>query len=134
MTDIQKQQITAMRLQGAGYVTIGKMLGLSNNTVRSFCRRNGLDGDAGKNAVMCKQCSKPIKITPKRKPKIFCSDACRTAWWNSHPEEVNRKAIYRFICVCCGEPFTAYGNRNRKYCSRDCYFTDRFRKEQDFHE
>lgn len=27
-----------MRLQGAGYIKIGKALGISDNTVRSFCR------------------------------------------------------------------------------------------------
>ena len=42
MTDLQKEQIKTLRLQGIGYVKIGEMLGISDNTVRSFCRRNGL--------------------------------------------------------------------------------------------
>ena len=45
MTEIQKEQITTLRLQGMGYMKIGKMLGISNDTVRSFCRRNGLSGE-----------------------------------------------------------------------------------------
>lgn len=130
MTDIQKQQITALRLQGTGYVKIGKELGISNNTVRSFCRRNGLAGNTKKNSVLCKQCGKVISIIPKRKPKQFCSDTCRSSWWNSHPECVNRKAIYTFICTCCGKSFTAYGNKGRKYCSHGCYIADRFGKER----
>ena len=81
MTDLQKEQIKTLRLQGIGYVKIGEMLGISDNTVRSFCRRNGL-GDAAKNTVACKHCGKLIKIIPKQKPRKFCSDACRTAWWN----------------------------------------------------
>ena len=79
MTDLQKEQIKTLRLQGIGYVKIGEMLGISDNTVRSFCRRNGL-GDAAKNTVACKHCGKLIKIIPKQKPRKFCSDACRTAW------------------------------------------------------
>ena len=46
MTNQQRNQIRTMRLQGAGYIKIGKILGISDNTVRSFCRRNGLDGKA----------------------------------------------------------------------------------------
>ena len=38
MTDQQREQIRTMRLQGAGYIKIGKALGISDNTVRSFCR------------------------------------------------------------------------------------------------
>ena len=93
MTDLQKEQIKTLRLQGISYVKIGEMLGISDNTVRSFCRRNGL-GDAAKNTVACKHCGKLIKIIPKQKPRKFCSDACRTAWWNSHPDCVDRKAVY----------------------------------------
>ena len=36
MTDLQKEQVKTMRLQGIGYVKIGEMLGISDNTVRSF--------------------------------------------------------------------------------------------------
>ena len=128
MTNQQKEQIRTMRLQGAGYIKIGKALGISDNTVRSFCRRNGL-GENAKNALPCKQCGKLIKIIPKQKPKKFCSDACRNAWWNEHQECIARKAVYEYTCSCCGKPFTAYGNNHRKYCSHACYIADRFRKE-----
>ena len=102
MTDLQKDQIRFMRLQGIGYVKIGQALGISNNTVRSFCRRNGLDGEAGKSPVRCQQCGKPIKVTPKQKPRKFCSDRCRTIWWNNHLDSVERKAVYHFTCAACG--------------------------------
>lgn len=107
------------------YVEIGRRLDLSKDTVATFCRRNGL-GNNAKHTLFCKNCGKPIQVTPHRKPKKFCSDACRTAWWNSHPECVNRKAIYHFVCACCGKNFTAYGNRGRKYCSHACYIAHRF--------
>ena len=25
------------------------------------------------------------------------------AWWNAHPEKVNRKAYYKLVCKNCGE-------------------------------
>ena len=129
MTDLQREQIKAMRLQGISYVKSGETLGISDNTVRSFCRRNGL-GDTAKNTVACKQCGKLIKIVPKQKPRKFCSDACRTAWWNSHQDCVVRKAVYAYTCAHCGKPFTAYGNKGRKYCSHECYIADRFGEER----
>lgn len=130
MTDQQKEQIRVMRLQGIGYVKIGEMLSISDNTVRSFCRRSGL-GDTAKNTVSCKQCGKLIKIIPRRKPRMFCSDACRTAWWNSHQDCVKRKAVYQHTCTHCGKQFTAYGNAGRKYCSHACYIAHRFGGERD---
>ncbi len=134
MTNHEKEQIQALRLQGYGYLKIGQLLGLSNNTVRSFCRRNGLDGSTPQNTVLCKNCGKPTKVLPKRKPRVFCSDACRTAWWNSHLDCVKKKAVYTFVCAYCGKDFTAYGNQGRKYCSHGCYIAHRFGGERDGHE
>lgn len=134
MTNHEKEQIQALRLQGYGYLKIGQLLGLSNNAVRSFCRRNGLDGSTPQNIVLCKRCGKPTKTIPKRKPRVFCSDACRTAWWNSHLDCVKKKAVYTFVCAYCGKDFTAYGNRGRKYCSHECYIAHRFGGERDGHE
>lgn len=52
--------------------------------------------------------------------KKFCSDRCRMKWWNSHLDQVQRKANYDFVCPVCKKPFTVYGNANRKYCSHEC--------------
>ncbi len=82
-----------MRLQGIGYVKIGEMLGISDNTVRSFCRRNGL-GDAAKEHGCLQALRKVDKNHPQAETRKFCSDACRTTWWNSHPDYVDRKAVY----------------------------------------
>ena len=30
------------------------------------------------------------------------------AWWNAHPEKVNRKAYYKLVCKNCGEEFEIY--------------------------
>lgn len=56
MTDLQRKQIKLLRLQGISYVKIGEMLGISDNTVRSFCRRNPMIGgkfSVGRAAVLC---------------------------------------------------------------------------------
>lgn len=42
MTDKQKQLIIILRRNGAGYGTIASQLGVSINTVKSFCRRHSL--------------------------------------------------------------------------------------------
>ena len=46
MTNEQKIKIKQLRLEGMGYTTVAKTLGLSKETVKSFCRRNGLAGRA----------------------------------------------------------------------------------------
>ena len=40
MTSEQKSQLIRLREEGLGYVKIGQILGVSKDTVRSFCRRN----------------------------------------------------------------------------------------------
>ncbi|MCD7726406.1 MAG: helix-turn-helix domain-containing protein [Clostridiales bacterium] len=127
MTEDQKSRIKTLRENGVGYVRIAQTLGLSQNTVSSYCRRNGLAGTkppAGQH--LCRYCGCPVEQTKGRKEKKFCSDSCRMKWWNSHLDKVNRKANYEFICPHCKKTFTAYGNSNRKYCSHECYVADRF--------
>lgn len=34
----------------------------------------------------------------------------------------------------CGKAFVAYGNKDRKYCSHDCYIRDRFYQAEDVKE
>lgn len=134
MNEMQKTQITSLRHKGYGYDRIAQALGLSKNTVKSWCRRNHLTGAEIENTAevadqaptFCLTCGKPIMKTPGKREKKFCSDACRMKWWNSHQDQVKRKAIYSFICPCCHKPFTAYGNSKRKYCSHACYIEDRF--------
>ena len=125
MTIADKQRIEVLRGQGYGYKKIAGMLNISPNTVKAHCKRNNIVPASG-DANHCRFCGSSINQTPGKKPKIFCSDACRNKWWNSHLELVNRKAIYEYVCPCCGEPFKAYGNAHRKYCSHECYIRDRF--------
>lgn len=137
MTEQQKQQIEKLRRDGYGYIKIAQALGVSQNTVKSYCRRKNLTGslgtqqpkmrmpsDDGEHFCLC--CGTPVVQNPGRKVKKFCSDICRNKWWNHNLDKVNRKANYDFICPHCKKPFTVYGNANRKYCSHECYVADRF--------
>ena len=75
MTDEQKQQIIALRRDGAGYGRIAARLQISINTVKSFCRRHSLAASTA--GAVCEQCGKPIEQNPGRKRKRFCCDVCR---------------------------------------------------------
>lgn len=132
MTDEQRRQIRQLRSDGCGYTTIAKKLAISRNTIRSFCRRNGLAGrpvDANEPPAgnFCRQCQKELRQTPGQKRKIFCCRQCREEWWHAHPDRIRQRAIYTFICAGCKKPFTAYGNAHRKYCSHECYIKTRFK-------
>ncbi len=130
MTTEQRSQIFALRAQGCGYSTIAKAMELNKDTVKSFCRRNGAAGirvtKQTERQNRCPQCGKKLVQTEKQKPRRFCSDQCRQAWWNTHPEMVKQRAVYSYVCPTCGKPFTAYGNSHRKYCSHQCYVQARF--------
>ena len=141
MTNEQKAVVESLRSQGLGYKRIAAQTGISANTVKSYLRKNAFAPveqtapaiipeptmeTATNGQFICRCCGKPVAQNPGRKEKKFCSDTCRTRWWNSHLDLVKRKAIYHFTCPTCGREFTAYGNAHRKYCSHSCYIEDRF--------
>ena len=49
MTDQQKQEIIALRGQNLGYKRIADRLGISVNTVKTFCQRNSLSRTESEN-------------------------------------------------------------------------------------
>lgn len=129
MTNEQKEKIIRFRRQGLGYADIGRELDISKDTVKSFCRRNGLMVSGSKpvdDTARCRECGNPLVQQKKTKRRIFCCKACREKWWTEHADRIDRKAVYTFTCAGCGKLFTAYGNKNRKYCSHNCYVADRF--------
>lgn len=136
MTDSQKKEIEKLRAKGDGYGKIARTLGVSQNTVKSYCRRNNIavGSTAGietpvpveTGTSFCECCGKKIRQIFGHKTKRFCSDACRNKWWNSHLDLVKRKAVYKYKCPGCGREFEVYGNSHRKYCSHTCYIDHRF--------
>lgn len=134
MNSIQKKRIALLRVGGESYARIAGILGLSVNTVKSYCRRNNLSGSMAVTApktpigqAFCRQCGKELSQILGKKTLKFCDDECRVKWWNAHPDKVNKRAIYSFTCAHCKKAFTAYGNSDRKYCSHQCYINDRFK-------
>ena len=132
MNSLQKERIAVLRQQGESYSKIADALGVSVNTIQSYCRRNklsvGLSTTKETDARFCKQCGEVLIQQKGTKTRRFCSDICCAAWWKAHPEQLGKKAVYGFTCVHCNTDFTAYGDMWRKYCSHACYVADRFGK------
>lgn len=124
----EQNKVKALRDEGLSYTQIASHMGISINTIKSYCKRNNLGGiQASKTYTsVCESCSKPIRQNKGRKEKRFCSDACRNAWWNKHTKLIKRKANYERDCLNCGVSFIAYGNKTRKYCCHACYIEHRF--------
>ena len=116
-------RIDDLRREGFGYKRIAAITSFSLDTIKSHCKRHPLQEDNSE--VRCKQCGALVEQMPNRKKKQFCSDKCRMAWWNAHPEQ--RKKTHTLICLYCERPFQS-GKSNRRFCSRACY-ADYRRKE-----
>ena len=132
MTDKQKQVIREMRGQGLSFKAVADVLSLSHNTVKSFCYRENLmtsddsPGDRNDDGDHCKNCGAVLNHRPGIKRKFFCNDKCRYTWWNR--QRIWNKNAYRLVCQSCGNEFVSYGNKNRKYCGRECYIRSRYRE------
>ncbi len=146
MTEYQAKQIRDFRRHGAGYKAIASVTGLSRDIVRNYCKSHGLDGFAEevtinmneqiKRGLACQNCGAPLVRPHTGRPRRFCCDKCRFDWWAVHSAELRQdsEANYRLTCVHCGREFISYGNRNRKYCSHDCYIQHRFYGEGELRE
>lgn len=122
MTNEQKSTIKRMREKLCSYAEIATSLGLSLNSVKSYCLRNHLNTEAIKqNAKRCKHCGKPIFKGSKTKPRVFCCDTCKFAWWKENKSHEHSHLIEDHICLTCGKHFNDYASANRKYCSAKCY-------------
>ena len=113
-----------MRQQGLSCPEIAGVMDLSPNTIKSLCRRSKVNAQPPEVLAtdICKNCGAPLQQTPGAKKKVFCNDKCRYAWWN----QVRSKRPYRLTCYQCGKEFRSYGNKKRKFCSRECYSLSRY--------
>ncbi|MCL2512358.1 MAG: RNA polymerase subunit sigma-70 [Oscillospiraceae bacterium] len=126
MTDTQKQKIARLRGEGKSSPAIAAALDISVNTVKSYCRRKGL-GEVKAQTRLCAHCGAELAGPAKTKPKKFCSDRCRAAWWGAHPEKLRPGKVHAVDCAHCGAAFHSSVSANRKYCSHECYITQRFK-------
>jgi endogenous inhibitor of DNA gyrase (YacG/DUF329 family) len=123
-----KNKIFELRKLGKGYKSIAKELSITPSAVRNVCNSKYNNPDL---YGICKNCGIRVKQTPGKKNRQFCSDKCRMAWWNSHSEEVKKKAFYTFTCPCCNTEFVTYGNRKRIYCSVSCASKSRTKRRDE---
>ena len=123
MTKEQKTLILYYREQHMTYRQIGEKLGLSPDTVKTFCRRNTPQEDRTETSTssQCRNCGAPVHPLPGRRERLFCSPACRTAYWRKH-NLLGKDPRY---CAGCGALLTG-GSASRKYCSHACYIRHRF--------
>ncbi len=129
MTDEEKERVRFWRCEGLGYGTIAARLGLSENTVKSFCRRNQLTGVAAQKPILlCRHCGGTLPPQEMGRKRKFCCEACRRAWWQAHPELSRKTAFHSMTCAHCKKAFLGYGKQRRKYCSHACYLAARFGK------
>lgn len=121
-----KERIIELRRRGHSFGEIADQVGISRNTAKSLCRRLKIEPtppETERQDGICIRCRAPFTPVAGKK---FCSADCRLSWWHANPQRLNRKAIYTFTCLHCLQPFSAYGNSNRKYCSHSCYIRARF--------
>ena len=82
MTASQKEKIAKLRSRGVGYGKIALVLGISQNTVKSYCRRNNIGADSVSPVAMdepletgtsfCECCGKEIHQTQEKALLLRC--------------------------------------------------------------
>lgn len=127
MTSTQRDHLRELRRSGKSYGHIAQALDISENTVKSFCRREGFLVVPDP-AARCPRCGRPMPPTSRGSRRRFCSDTCRYAWNFAH-RVLGEKNAESKRCACCGKTFFSYPSTNRRYCSRACYTRDRYGKE-----
>ena len=97
MTGDQKAKIKDLCRKGEGYKKIAQIIGLSENTVKSFCRRSAISRQERavpiKPYSACECCGKKVEHISGTKKRRFCSDACH----RSAPSLQQKGQKYRFL-------------------------------------
>ena len=122
MTKKQQETIRRLRESGMSYNAIAERMDISPNTVKSVCRRNGIQ-DLSARAV-CLNCHKPLSdnFGPRRR---FCCNTCKHQWAYQNRMLDSGNAV-RHVCPVCREVFFRYPSVKQKYCSTACYMLARY--------
>lgn len=131
MTEKQIKQINAMRNRGATYSEIAVATCLSESAIKSYCWRHKIQvvekkSDEHNSSILCPNCKVVIIQKPKQKPRRFCSEKCRTTWWNKNRKIANKSKMLNIACDFCGIEFEKLNSSSQRYCSHNCYIKDRF--------
>ena len=117
MTNAERDYIIRYRQSGKSCAEIARILGLSANTVKSFCQRNSIVPIAPNtqaslptlSETVCLCCGEKMELQPHRKPKRFCSDSCRL---RCTPTGTGRKMPQTAAVSPAGVCFVLRGNKN----------------------
>lgn len=77
-----EMKIIEYRKSGIGYKKIASLLGISKNTVASFCKRKVVDKDTASLVRYCRRCGNPFVMDKRHTNQAFCSHECKYDWWN----------------------------------------------------
>lgn len=127
MNELQKEKIKELRKSGYGYKRVAAELGISINTIKSFCRKEGLNGVKGtvQTNDVCLTCG--LALPPsKTKKRKFCSKECREKWWSKNRKALNKRNSRIEYCLNCGKEMRLYPYETSKYCCHACYTQHRF--------
>lgn len=127
LNESQKDKILKLKSSGRSYKEIASALSISEGTVKSFFSRKRLKSDENNN--VCKNCGVTLEKSSRSNVRKFCSNLCRYKWWRKNTEN-NRKCVKINVCKNCSKKFGSYDNKDRKYCSHECYIADRFKKQE----
>ena len=127
MTTREKELVISMRQKGTTFSEISGKVGVSLNTVKSFCYRNNIKPSRKKTTVTCKYCGNEINLTSNVRNRKFCDYSCRMAWWKEERQKYRGSIGRECVCAFCGKTFKTY--RKQKYCSHPCYIKARFGHE-----
>ena len=133
MTQAEKETILSLRQKQCSLLVISKTTGLPIGTIKSFLSRASrkikeqakVDLITTETLGRCRQCGALLKQERRGRAKTFCSDRCRTAYWNEHRDLSQRPSAHLQKCEMCGRDFYTYRGR---YCSRACFGQARSRK------
>jgi len=127
LNESQKDKILKLKSSGRSYKEIASALSISEGTVKSFFSRKRLKSDENNN--VCKNCGVTLEKSSRSNVKKFCSNLCIYKWWRKNTEN-NRKCVKINVCKNCSKKFGSYDNKDRKYCSHECYIENRFKNQK----
>ena len=123
MTTDERKRIERLRKSGNSFSRISEITGLSPDSIRMYCKRNGIAPNGDKTS-RCLECGKELLPKGRGRTALFCSDTCRVLYWRTQKYSTKDRS-YLHICNRCGDEFFS-AKSSRKYCSHTCYIKARF--------
>lgn len=143
-----QEEVRRLRLCGRNCEEIAHRLDLDLSQIQDCCRRLGLPLEGScrlagftleeeewlqgayrtyPSSMRCPQCGQVLIQPARGRYRKFCSDLCRSRYWNQKRKNLqeNQTALR---CQYCGGSFQSFGKGSlgRKFCSRSCYFASRY--------